>query len=228
MFELLVQWRANQIEYKADVNKTEMNIKDLERRFENLKQQKNITDSLMEDKKAQINYEKNENKKLSDAIKKLNTENLNLNETKQAYIETQNNLNNFTSVLLNNYKYIENSFEVINKKLLNFDKRIEYSKSRIDIIKTLNAHKDNKYKTEIKRLVDLSSIHKPNSNSTAIEHDIDDKKDAKNQLEQVSQIFEPFFFGKILSRNIFKGKFIFYFRTKPIPFESFMMTKGLI
>jgi hypothetical protein len=228
VFELLVQWRANQIEYKADVNKTEMNIKDLERRFENLKQQKNITDSLMEDKKAQINYEKNENKKLSDAIKKLNTENLNLNETKQAYIETQNNLNNFTSVLLNNYKYIENSFEVINKKLLNFDKRIEYSKSRIDIIKTLNAHKDNKYKTEIKRLVDLSSIHKPNSNSTAIEHDIDDKKDAKNQLEQVSQIFEPFFFGKILSRNIFKGKFIFYFRTKPIPFESFMMTKGLI
>jgi hypothetical protein len=76
---------------------------------------------------------------------------------------------------------------VINKKLLNFDKRIEYSKSRVDIIKALNAHKDNKFKNEIKRLVDLSAIHKPNSNSTAIEHDIDEKKEYKNQLDQVNK-----------------------------------------
>jgi hypothetical protein len=64
-----------------------MNIKDLEKRFDNLKQQKTIVDSLMEDKKAQIAYEKNENKKLNEAIKKLNTENVDLNGTKQAKIQ---------------------------------------------------------------------------------------------------------------------------------------------
>ncbi len=82
-----MQSRTNQIEYTADLNKTEMNIKDLEKRFDNLKQQKTIVDSLMEDKKAQIAYEKNENKKLNEAIKKLNTENVDLNGTKQAKIQ---------------------------------------------------------------------------------------------------------------------------------------------
>ena len=163
VFDLLVKNKSIELLLKQDKSKLNITIKDLTDQLDHQFNQNKIYETLLDDKKTQLFTTLQENNKLNDNLNKIKNENNNLKELNEKNLQKTIDLKKYFDNMMHNYNKIDDCFNLANKKLLSLEQRIEYAKTRLDVVKALQTHKETHYKDELKRLMNISenisSIH---------------------------------------------------------------------
>lgn len=193
VFELLVQLKSDELVYKKDKHVFNKTLDEMSDKLENAFSQNKIYENLIEDKKAELYVSMKDNTLLNEQLSVLLSEKQSLETKYEKQIQCSVDLQKFVDSLMKKYQVIEDSFMQANKKLTHLDQRIEFAKGRLDIIKALQVRKENQHKEELKRMIDLSSIHSLESNQEvkkqrhSTEKESIDSNLIQDELEKVIQ-----------------------------------------
>jgi coiled-coil alpha-helical rod protein 1 len=166
VFELLIQLKTQEIDYKQEQNSSEKKCQEYAQRLDDQMSKNRILENVIEDKKAELNVLTNDNTILNEQVSTLKETNENLEKRRKEDLETTSQLKSFVDSLIKQYQTIEESFRAANKKLVHIDQRVEFAKNRLGVVKALYSRKESKLKEEQARkcnmldmTTNLSSIH---------------------------------------------------------------------
>jgi chromosome segregation ATPase len=161
-YELLIQLKSQEIEYKQERHAEEKTIQEYAAALNDQNSKRRILENIIEDKKAEITVLCNENTNLSEQLSVLREENENLHKKGHQDLQSTQELKEFVTTLIKQYQTIEDSFRVASKKLNHLDQRVEFAKNRLGVIKALYSNsKSQESKRSVNNILDmnLSSIH---------------------------------------------------------------------
>jgi hypothetical protein len=149
VFELLVQLKSQELTCKLEKSNGEKSIENYLGRIENETNKNKILQNIIEDKKAEIVVLNSSNSMLTEQMNELKKRNELLERNSDEITQSSIQLKSFVDSLSKQYQNIENSFKLANKKLGNLEKRVEFAKSRLAIVKTLYSRKGANQKEEL-------------------------------------------------------------------------------
>lgn len=147
VFEMLVQLKSFEINFKQEKHLEEKNLQEFADRLENETSRARILENMIEDKKAELCVLSNDNTVLNEQLSILKETNGDLEKKRQQDLQSSLELKNFVDLLLKDYQKIEESFKTANKKLTHLDQRVEFAKNRLSVVKALYGRRD----VELKR-----------------------------------------------------------------------------
>ncbi len=142
MFELLIQLKSHEINSKQDKNTADRTLQDYLQRLEDAISKNKIFENIIEDKKAEISVITADKSVLLESIHSLKETNASLVKKHKMDLESSMELKNFVTRLMTQYQSIEDSFRLADKKLSHLDKRVEFARNRLVLIKTLYGRKE--------------------------------------------------------------------------------------
>jgi len=122
-----------------------------------------IYENIIEDKKAELSVVNADKTILIDQVSVLKETNAELEKKHKMDLQSSLELQNFVNSLMKQYQVIEESFRLANKKLIHLDKRVEFAKDRLSVVRALYSGKEAKQEQKRANVLDmttnLSSIH---------------------------------------------------------------------
>jgi hypothetical protein len=160
VYELLVQLKTQEINYKQDKHMEEKTMEECMASLADQTSRNRILESMIEDKKAELSVVSNDNTALNEQLSTLKDEHAKLEKMRKEDLQSSIELNKFIHSLVKQYTTIEESFKVANKKLNHLDQRVEFAKNRLGVIKALYSQKEAKRNNNILEMTsNISSIH---------------------------------------------------------------------
>ncbi len=117
-------------------------LQDYLERLEDAINRNKIFENIIEDKKAELSVVIAEKSALTQDIQSLKEANASLEKKHKQDLESSLELKHFVTGLMTQYQSIEKSFKLADKKLSHLDKRIEFARDRLVLIKTLYGRKE--------------------------------------------------------------------------------------
>lgn len=189
MFELLVQLKSQEINFKKERSDAEKTRCDYMDRLECETSRARILENVIEDKKAELSVLLNDKTVMSEEMNHLREQNESLEKRRAEDLQSSIELKSHVDRLVHDYVRIEESFRVANKRLSQLDQRVEFAKNRLGVVKALYAaKKQDKRPPNFSMTSILSSIHgSANLNDAQISSlDILDKNRDENDEDRFS------------------------------------------
>jgi chromosome segregation ATPase len=160
VYELLVQLKTQEINYKQERHMEEKTIEECMATLADQTSRNRILENIVEDKKAELTVLSNDNTTLNEQLTLLKGENEKLEKKCKEDLQSSVELNKFINSLVKQYTSIEESFRLANKKLNHLDQRVEFAKNRLGVVKALYSQKEAKRNNNILEMTsNISSIH---------------------------------------------------------------------
>ena len=165
VFELLVQLKTQEINYKQEKSIENRSIQECLNKLDEQINRNKILENVIEDKKAELTVLNNDNTLLNEQVSALKDVNEKLEKKCEQDLQSTTELKSFIDSLVKQYQTIEDSFKLANRKLTHLDQRVEFAKNRLGVIQALYNRRESHLKEEIRRAnllemtTNLSSIH---------------------------------------------------------------------
>jgi DNA repair exonuclease SbcCD ATPase subunit len=160
VYELLVQLKTQEINYKQDKHIEEKTIEECMAALDDQTTRNRILENIIEDKKAELTVLSNDHTALGEQLSTLKDEHSKLELMRREDLQSTIELNKFVNSLMKQYSTIEESFKLASKKLNHLDQRVEFAKNRLGVIKALHGQKEAKRTANMLEMTsNLSSIH---------------------------------------------------------------------
>lgn len=195
VYQLLIQLKSYEISSKQDRNLVEKTLQEYLDRLEEAANKNKIFENIIEDKKAELSVITADKTILIDQVSVLKDTNAELEKKHQMDLQSSLEFQTFVTSLMKQYQTIEESFKLASKKLVHLDKRVEFAKDRLGVVRALYSGKE-LAKLEQKRTnvldmtTNLSSIHgsmDPNESNFNPPISLDQQQQAQAQLDLQEQ-----------------------------------------
>lgn len=164
VYQLLIQLKSYEISSKQDRNLVEKTLQEYLDRLEEAANKNKIFENVIEDKKAELSVITADKTILIDQVSALRDTNAELEKKHQMDLQSSLELQTFVTSLMKQYQTIEESFKLASKKLVHLDKRVEFAKDRLGVVRALYSGKEiakleQKRANVLDMTTNLSSIH---------------------------------------------------------------------
>lgn len=133
----MVQLKSQELSWRRDRSDAEKSQREYEERLETESSRARILENVIEDKKAELSVAMSDKTALSEQVARLRETNEQLERQRVADARASVELRMQVEKLVREYVRIEESFRMANKRLCQFDQRLEFAKNRLGLVKAL-------------------------------------------------------------------------------------------